>query len=84
MLIRLSNSKFKSNSCFLSVYSSYGFYHIGSYFYFSINSSFSKEKTVTIQSYIKLTLKLSVCKRETSHKLQCMNMCTNLHSINAI
>jgi len=26
----------------------------------------------------------SHCKRETSHKLQCMNMCTNLHSINAI
>jgi len=44
MWIRLSNSKFKSNGCLLSVSSSYSFYHIGSYFYFIINSSFSKEK----------------------------------------
>jgi len=37
-----------------------------------------------MQSYKKLTLKLSAWKRETSHKLKCMNMCTNLHSINTI
>jgi len=69
---------------FIRFLGSYSFYYIGSYSHFSINSSFSKEKIVTIQSYTKLTLKLSKCKRETSHKLQCMNMCTNLYSNNAI
>ena len=58
--------------------------YVGSLFSISINSSFSQEKQVTIQSYKKLTLKLSAFKRETSHKLQCMNLCTNLNSINAI
>jgi len=69
---------------FIRFLGSYRFVCIGSYSYFSINSIFSKEKKVTIQSYTKLTHKLSKCKREMSHKLQCMNMCTNLHSINAI